>query len=871
VIRTPDQRLRVFVSSTLEELAAERSAVRQAIEDLHMVPVMFELAARPHPPRDLYRAYLSQSHVFVGLYWQRYGWVAPDMDVSGLEDEYLHALEHPRLLYLKGSADERETRLEALLDRMRADGDVSYKRFDSVEELRELVADDLALLLTERFEQGEAAERGAPDGLPAAGGHALPVAPGRLIGREAEAAAVEEALGRDDCRLVVLVGPGGAGKTRLAIHLADRLGSRFPDGVWFVDLSGIRDPDLVIPSVAGALGVRQSNNRTLVEAVSRVFAGRRVLVVLDNFEQVMPAAPGLSELLGATDALSLLVTSRQPLRLRWEHDHPVLPLELPADESFGLPGAVEASPAVELFVEAVRRVQPAFRVDDENASVVAEICRRLDGLPLALELAAARMRLLSPADLLDRLRAGLDVLDGGAADGPERHLALRATIDWSHDLLLPAEQALFRRLAVFAGGCSLDAAGSVCVGGEVRGTELLHLLETLVDQSLLVSEADVSVAPTRLRMLETIREYGLERLEASGEGPEIRERYLDWAVDLLDQPIESFWTAEMNSWLELFGRELGNFRAALDHAHTLGRWDDGLKAASQWLLWDTGAQMREGQERLRSLLDLVPPDTVTRSTARGLLALGWLTALLGDFDEAMDLMRRGITMWRTLDADLDLAWALVMTGNVAFNLELTDEAEALFGEGGRIGQREGSDALRGWAEFGLAHVALLRGDLHGSWSLLESGLVLAEQQRVPWAIAWVRFSRAVVLLLEGREADARAEVVESLRHRWTLRDSRGLSDSLTLLACLDSSAGDDDWALLLHGAAEVLRESTGLTVLPWLRDLVDSSVAGLRERVEPERFEQVWRDGRARPLEKVVTEVIDHRGGPAPTPEPVRT
>jgi hypothetical protein len=274
--------------------------------------------------------------------------------------------------------------------------------------------------------------------------------------------------------------------------------------------------------------------------------------------------------------------------------------------------------------------------------------------------------------------------------------------------------------------------------------------------------------------------------------------------------------------------------------------------------------MREGQERLRALLGMVPAGTVTPSVAQGRMALGWLTALLGDFEGAIVLMRDGVADWRTFDDPLNLGWALVMTGNVAFNLELTEEADALFREGGAIGRRVGSEPLVGWEEFGLAHVALLRGDMDGARSLLASGLVRAERQGVPWAIAWVRFSSAVIHLLEAEFDAARVDVVESLRQRWAVRDGRGLSDSITLLACLDSSSGDDDWALLLHGAAEVLRESTGLTVLPWLRDLVDTNVAALRGRVDPGHFERQWHEGRSRPLEKVVTEALEERAAPAP-------
>jgi predicted ATPase len=797
------------------------------------------------------------------------------MEVSGLEDEYLLASGHPKLLYLKEPA-EREPRLDELLDRIRADGDSSYRRFDSVDELARLVQDDLALLLTERFEltagtpgpgsEPDAATATAPIEMPA-----LPAPPGPLIGRDAEVSGVIDLLVNPDVRLVTLVGAGGTGKTRLALCVAEQLRNRFEAGVCFVDLTGVRDPTLVMPTVAGAMGVHQSNTRTLVEALSRVFRDRELLVVLDNFEQVLDAAPELAELLTAAPGLTVLVTSRQPLRLRWEHDYPVLPLDLPNEQAGGV-HAIGAASAVELFVEAARRVRPTFSLDESNAAVVAELCRRLDGLPLALELAAARLRMLTPADLLARLDSALDLLEDGSADAPERHQTLRSTIDWSHDLLPPAEQALFRRLSVFAGGCDLDAIESVCLGEPLDRDRLLGTLGTLVDQSLLVSEADVAVAPTRFRMLETIREYAAERLEAAGEVGPTREAHLQWVIALLAPGMDALWTAEMNAWLAVFQRELDNVRVALDRAAAAGRWEEGLRAASHWLLWDTACDLREGQARLRELLAVVPPGTRSAGVAQGNLALGWLTALLGDFDEAIVLMREGIAQWRELDDPTSLTWALVMTGNVAFNLELADEAGAVFTEGLEIGRRLDSDVLIGWAEFGLAHVALLRGDLDEAVRVLEVGLVRAEHQGVPWAIAWVRFSQAVIHLLRDDTAAARRDVVESLRQRWTVHDVRGLSDSLTLLACLDSADGDDDWALLLHGAAEVQRDATGLTVLPWLRDMVDASVDGLRDRVEPARFRDRWNEGRTRPLDKVVSEALDQRAEAAqPTGRTVST
>ena len=324
-ISTPDRRVRVFVSSTLEELAEERQAVRAAITRLRLTPVMFELGARPHPPRELYRAYLAQSDVFLGIYWRRYGWVAPGESVSGLEDEYLLSGDRPKLIYVKAATD-REPRLVGLLDRLKADDRAAYKSFESAEELAELVADDVAVLLTERFTRPI---RTSPQGLRAA---RLPVPPTAIVGREAEAEALGALLTDPAVRLVTLVGPGGIGKTRLALEVAAELtppNAQAFDGVWFIDLAPLTDPEQVPGAVGAALGIRPEGGRVL-DLLAERLQDRRVLLVLDNFEQVLGAAPVLAELLAACPEVTVLVTSRTVLRLRGEREVPVAPLETPA-------------------------------------------------------------------------------------------------------------------------------------------------------------------------------------------------------------------------------------------------------------------------------------------------------------------------------------------------------------------------------------------------------------------------------------------------------------------------------------------------------------------------------------------------------------
>jgi hypothetical protein len=399
VILTPDQRLRVFVSSTMEELAEERRAARRAVERLQLAPVMFELGARPHPPRSLYLAYLQQSHVFVGMYWQRYGWVAPGMDVSGLEDELRHASELPRLVYLKEPAPELDPRLATMLDAIRAAGDVSYKTFRTAEELEDLLAGDLALLLSERF----LAETAGPGSGEQPAPWTVPAPVSDFVGRGEELDQLVRLFRQPEPRLVTLTGPGGVGKTRLALEAGRRVAPRFADGVGFVPLSGSASG--LVPTIAAALRLPQVSAEPEV-AVTAEQLDRAALLILDDFESVIEQATQVDELLAAAPRLRLLVTSRVALRLGGEQEVPVAPLAVP-DRDAG-PSQVLQSEAVQLFARRAAAVRYGFVVDESNAVAVARICRRLDGLPLAIELVAARAAVMSVEELAGRLG---DVLD----------------------------------------------------------------------------------------------------------------------------------------------------------------------------------------------------------------------------------------------------------------------------------------------------------------------------------------------------------------------------------------------------------------------------------------------------------------------------
>jgi predicted ATPase len=583
VIRTPDQRLRVFVSSSMKELAAERRAVQRAVTQLHLVPVMFETSARPYPARELYRAYLEQSQVFVGVYWQRYGWVAPGQQISGIEDEYSLAAGLPRLIYIKSPAPEREPRLTGMLDQIVDDGSVSFRTFADAEELERLVENDLAILLSERFEMTLA--RDETTDAPLAGALPAPATP--LVDRQQDAAAIVDLVVNQGARLVTLTGPGGAGKSRLAIEVAARLSPEFAGGARFVDLSPVQSASLVPGAIAGGLGLRTSGDKLMADLISYL-RSRRLLLLIDNFEQVSGAAPVLSELLAGAPGLTVLVTSRSVLRLRGEHEFAVSPLGFPPAVTAGEDVArLRQYPAVQLFAERARAAAPGFELTDDNAPAVAEICRRLDGLPLAIELAAARVRLLPPRALLARLSDGLQVLTSGARDLPERQRTIKDTLDWSYALLPPGEQALFARLGVFAGTFGLPAAQAVGVEGDTvppepeQSDQVIDGLSSLVDNSLV--QVEPYGAEPRFRLLDTVRQYALQRLRETADWAGAHDRHAAYFLALAEPAESELSGPGQLAWLERLEIRHDNLAAALSWLTSTGQL--GKVVHSLWATW----------------------------------------------------------------------------------------------------------------------------------------------------------------------------------------------------------------------------------------------------------------------------------------------
>jgi len=451
-IWTPDRRLRVFVSSTLDELADERAAVTRAITALRLTPVKFELGARPQPPQDVYRAYLAQSDVFIGMYWQHYGQVVAGGQISGLEEEFDLSGGLPRLLYVKEPASAREPRLADLLSRV--EQQASYRTFHTAAELSRLVRDDLATLLSERFAAGATtvADATATRSYRAPGPHPLPVQATPLIGRDQAVGEVAAMLAAPNTRLVTLTGPGGIGKTRLALAVGELRRDRFAAGVAFVPLATVAEPELVWAAIGRAVGAELARTDVAMAAIADRLGDDGWLLILDNLEQLVDIAQGLDQLLARCAGLVILATSLVALGLRAEREYPVPPLSLPADAARLSVKQLTSSPAVALFVDRAQRVRADFALTDSNAAAVVEICERLEGIPLAIELAAARIRLLEPDSLLHRLANSLDALGAAAVDLPERQRTLRATVEWSVGLLGDAERSLLESVAVFVAG-----------------------------------------------------------------------------------------------------------------------------------------------------------------------------------------------------------------------------------------------------------------------------------------------------------------------------------------------------------------------------------------------------------------------------------
>ena len=678
----------------------------------------------------------------------------------------------------------------------------------------------------------------------------LPIPPTTIVGRERDIRSIEARFRQRETRLVTLVGPGGVGKTRLAIEVASRLTGAYTDGITFVDLAPLRGAHLVLPTIAQWLGLRQTG--LPYEALCTFLAPRRLLLFLDNFEHVLEAAASVASLLESCPDVAILATSRAPLRIRGESEYHVSPLKTP--DPGGIPRAesVENAPAAQLFLQRAREASPEFSLNQKNAGTVAAICWRLEGLPLALELAAAQVRFLAPATLLSRLDRVLQ--SSGARDLPPRQQTMRATLDWDHDLLGHEERRAFRRLGVFARGFTLPAAEIVIAGERGSKEKTLDVVGRLVEKSLVMAETDTASDSTRYRMLEPVREYSLQRLEESGEEHAIRTRHADYFSALAQRAAPGLRCADQLIWLYLLSEEHDNLRSALGFLLDQGATDEAAQIGwNLWLFWSLRGHVDEGRGWMEALVAREEGDPGL-GHKRALCVISTFSFMRGDLDRMRKALGEVLADEEALD-QVTLTTALVQRGHGLTQQGDLDAAEAVLTRALVLARTNDdrwniANALRG-----LAHTAMARNDLDTAERFVIESVAVARTTGERWTLALGITIHAMIALLRNNHGLAETLLRECTTLAIDLHDPFTTAYSLTGLAVIAGRRGDAERMALLTGATDALREGTAvdITASVW-RNLFDKEFGAIREAMGQDAFDLAYSRGRSMAPDELIAE-----------------
>ncbi len=718
----------------------------------------------------------------------------------------------------------------------------------------------------------------------------LPMQPTLLVGRERE---VEEVRGRllaPEVRLLTLTGPGGTGKTRLALQAAADLLDEFEDGVFFVPLAAVTDPDHFFTEIAGALGLQERGDVSLRDALKEYLGRREILLVLDNLEQILTAVPLVGELRSAAPRLKVLATSRIPLGIYGEHEYAVPPLSIPDPKRLPSVKVLSQYEAVRLFIERAEAAKADFEITNENAPAIAEICARLDGLPLAIELAAARIKLLPPKAILTRLANRLKLLTGGAKDLPARQRTLRGAIEWSHDLLEEGERTLFARLAVFSGGRTIEAIEAICDAEGDLPVDALDGVSSLLDKSLLRREEGPEDEP-RFVMLETIHEYAREKLQQSGEAEEIGRAHAQYFLALAEEAAPELTGPDQVPWTDRLEAEHDNLRAALSWSLEAGDSEAALRiGGALWRFWGVRGHFSEGRRWLSTSLARgeAAPSSVR---ARALLAVGDLARRQGDYTRAEDL-EASLSLYREAEDTRGEVYALCFLGWIALDRSDLERAEGLLEESLALSREAGTARDVSVVLNALAVLEVYRGDYAHANALQEESLSLAREAgdirsvanytvNLGWTAAITgKYERAETFLHEAQDlfwelgdrnmaalCDRlfgfvalsrndldRAQIlsVKAIRGLQELAEAPGIDFALDVLAGVAALRGEIGKAAQLWGAAMATREANNIPWLPEERAMIEPHIDAARTRLDEAVWREEWEKGRSMTLDQAV-------------------